>query len=174
MGSRDSRGEASKQINCFDFPLECLEHRRTPLFIQLLGVTIRLKRSTITMERSIVDHFENIAAVGSSKEGPDDPVDKHYKNTWIYAPWIAIGRSRCAPRAFHQSRYNSFNLSTWADVIRWTLSSHDPHTDFQRALDPTPLPAPRVLHLKTTRRELKERDRFIICDGIVGLIILFR
>ena len=51
--------------------------------------------------------------------------------------------------AFHQSRYNSFTLSTWADVIGWTLSPRDPRADFQRAVDPTPLPSPRVLHLKT-------------------------
>ena len=34
----------------------------------------------VTIERSIVEHFENITAVGSSMEGPDDPVDKRYKN----------------------------------------------------------------------------------------------
>ena len=72
-----------------------LEDRRTPLFIHILGVTVR---STVTMKRSIVDRFENIAAVGSSMEDPDDPIDKRYKNAWICAPWIAIGRSRCAPR----------------------------------------------------------------------------
>ena len=54
MESRDQRREVSKQINLLDFKLECLEHRRTPLFLQILGVTIRLKRSTVTMEWSIV------------------------------------------------------------------------------------------------------------------------
>ena len=71
MESRDSRKEVSKHINLVDFKLECLEHRRTTLFIQILGVTVRSKRSTVTMERSIVDHFENVAAVGSEMELPD-------------------------------------------------------------------------------------------------------
>ena len=64
MGSRELRGEVSKHINCFNFQLECLQIRRTSLFIGKLGVTVRLKRLTVTMERSIVDHFEHIAAVG--------------------------------------------------------------------------------------------------------------
>ena len=57
MESRDSRREVSKQINLLDFKLECLEDRRTPLFIQILGVTVRSKRSMVTMERSIVEPF---------------------------------------------------------------------------------------------------------------------
>ena len=84
-----------------------LQIGRTCLFIRYLGVTIRSKRSAVTMKRSIVDRFKHIAAVGSSMEGPDETVDKRYKNAWDCAPWITIWRSRCAPRAFHQSRYNS-------------------------------------------------------------------
>ena len=71
------------------------------------------------------------------------------QNALNRAPWIVIGWSRCAPRPFHQSHYNSLNLSTCADVIRWTLSPHDPRADFQCAVDPMLLPSPRVLHLKT-------------------------
>ena len=72
MGSRETRGEVAKQINCFDFQLECLEHQRTPLFIHILGVTVRSKRSTVTMKRSTVDRFENVAAVGLLMERPDE------------------------------------------------------------------------------------------------------
>ena len=79
---------------------------RTCLFIGYLGVTVWSKRSTVMMKRSIMDCFEHIAAVGSSMEGPDETVDKRYKNAWDCAPWITIWRSRCAPCAFHQSRYN--------------------------------------------------------------------
>ena len=71
MESRDSRREVSKQINLLDFNFECLEHRRTPLFIQILGVTVRSKRSTVMMERSIVDRFKNVATVGYEMERPD-------------------------------------------------------------------------------------------------------
>ena len=86
------------QINCFDFQIECLEHRRTCLFIVHLGVTVRSKRLTVTMERSILDHFDYIKSVGSLMEGPDDPFDMHFKTPLNCAPWIAIGWSRCAPR----------------------------------------------------------------------------
>ena len=71
--------EVSKHINCFDFQLEFLEHRRTPLFIHILGVTVQSKRSTVMMKRSTVDRFEHIVAVGSSMEGPDDALDLRYK-----------------------------------------------------------------------------------------------
>ena len=80
MGLRDSRGEVSKQINFLDFQLECLEHRRTPLIYKTFGSNRLIETIDVTMERSIVDCFENIAAVGSSMEGPDDLVDKLYKN----------------------------------------------------------------------------------------------
>ena len=33
MGSRDSSGEVSKQINCFDFQLEWFIIRKNPFFI---------------------------------------------------------------------------------------------------------------------------------------------
>ena len=57
MRSRETRGEVSRQINLVDFQLECLEHQRTCPFIVHLGVTVRSKRSTVMMERFIVDHF---------------------------------------------------------------------------------------------------------------------
>ena len=37
MGSRDSRGEVSKQINCFDFQLECFTNRKNTLFYRAFG-----------------------------------------------------------------------------------------------------------------------------------------
>ena len=37
MGSRDSRGEVSKQINCFDFQLECLESPKNISIHTLFG-----------------------------------------------------------------------------------------------------------------------------------------
>ena len=98
MGLRETRGEVSRQINCFDFQLECLEYRRACLFIIYLGVTVRSKRSTVTMERSIMDRFKYITSVGSLMEGPDDPFYMRFKTPMNRAPSIAIGRSRCAPR----------------------------------------------------------------------------
>ena len=81
MGLRETRGEERclNRLIALISNSNALEHRRTPLFIHILGVTVRSKRSTVTMKRSIVDRFENIAAVRSSMEGLDDLVDKRYK-----------------------------------------------------------------------------------------------
>ena len=56
-----------------------LQIRRTPCFIGHLGVTVRSKRSTVTMERSIMDRFRNVAAVGSEMERQDELFEIHYK-----------------------------------------------------------------------------------------------
>ena len=69
----------SKEINWFDFELECLEHRRTPLIIQILGVTIQSKWSIVTMEWSIVERFENVATVGSEMERQYESFEMRYK-----------------------------------------------------------------------------------------------
>ena len=65
MRSRETGGEVSRQINFLISNSNALEHRRTSCFIVHLGVTIRSKRSTVTMKRSTMDHFENIVIVGS-------------------------------------------------------------------------------------------------------------
>ena len=51
------RGEVSRQINFLISNSNALEFGRTPHFIHILGVTVRSKRSTVAMERSIVDRF---------------------------------------------------------------------------------------------------------------------
>ena len=53
------------------------------LFIHFLGVTVRSKRSTVTLKRSIVDRFSYIAAVGSWMERPDEAFDMRYKTHLI-------------------------------------------------------------------------------------------
>ena len=55
----------------------------TPLFIGHFGVTVRSKRSTITMKRSIVDRVDYVAAVGSLMEHMDEAFDMRYKIPWI-------------------------------------------------------------------------------------------
>ena len=65
------RGEVSRQINLFDFHSNGLNIGRTPPFIHILGVTIRSKRSTVTMKRSMMDRCKNIMAVGSRMERLD-------------------------------------------------------------------------------------------------------
>ena len=65
MRSRETRGEVSRQINFLISNSNALEHRRTSCFIVHLGITVRSKRSTVTMKWYTMDHFKNIVAVGS-------------------------------------------------------------------------------------------------------------
>ena len=51
----------------------------TSLFLGYLGVTVRSKRSTVTMKRSIMDRFDYVAVVGSLMESPDEAVEMHFK-----------------------------------------------------------------------------------------------
>ena len=51
----------------------------TPLFIGYLDVTVRSKRSMVTMKRSIVDRFDYVAAVRSLMERLDEAFYMRYK-----------------------------------------------------------------------------------------------
>ena len=83
MGLREMRGEVYRQINLLISNLNALEFRRTSCFIVHLGVTVRSKRSTVTMERSIVECFKYVASLGSPMEGPDDPFEMRFKTLCI-------------------------------------------------------------------------------------------
>ena len=83
MGLRETSGEVYRQINLLISNSNALEFGRTFCFIVHLGVTVRSKRSTVTMERSIVDRFKYVASVGSPMEGPDDPFEMHFKTLCI-------------------------------------------------------------------------------------------
>ena len=78
MRSRETR-EVSRQINFLIFNSNALEHRRISCFIVHLDITVQLKRSTVTMERSIVDRFECMTSVGSLMEGLEDLLDMRFK-----------------------------------------------------------------------------------------------
>ena len=57
--SREMRErEVSRQSILLKSHSDALERRRTSLYIWLLIVTVRSKRSTVTMKRSIVDRFD--------------------------------------------------------------------------------------------------------------------
>ena len=79
MGSREMRGEVSRQINLLISNSNALQFGRTLCFIGHLGVTVRSKRSTITMKWSTVDRFRNFTIVGSEMEGPDASFEMRYK-----------------------------------------------------------------------------------------------
>ena len=76
LSSREMRGEVSRQ-------LECLELWRTHHFIGFLGVTVWSKRSTVRMERSIVDRFEKVVAVRSRWTVHMRSDEMHYKTPWF-------------------------------------------------------------------------------------------
>ena len=54
-----------------NFISNAFEIGRTSLFIQVLGVTVRLFESPVMMKWSIMDHFNYITSVGSPIEGLD-------------------------------------------------------------------------------------------------------
>ena len=83
MRSRETRGEVSRQINLLISYSNALQFGRTDRFIVHLGVTVRSKRWTVTMKRSIVDRFEYIASVGSPMEGLDGPFEMRFKTLCI-------------------------------------------------------------------------------------------
>ena len=83
MESRDSRRWVSKQINLDWFQLGCLQTWRTHRFIGKNFVTVRSKRSTVTINGPWWTVFGNIVIVGLWMEGSDAPVDRRYKNAWI-------------------------------------------------------------------------------------------
>ena len=62
-----------------------LQIEGTSLFIGYLGATVQSKRSTVTMKRSIVDHFDYVVAVGSLMERLDEAVEMRYKTHLIAA-----------------------------------------------------------------------------------------
>ena len=77
--------------------------------------------------------------------------------------------------SFHQSRYNSFNLSTCFDHLRWIARARDQRAIFRASPDPTPCVSPHQLQslncvrLSPTREKLSEIDAFIRPDGLEGL-----
>ena len=73
------RGEVSRKINFLISNSNALQFGRTLCFIGHLGVTVRSKRSTVTMKRSTVDRFRNVAIVGSEMEGLDESFEMRYK-----------------------------------------------------------------------------------------------
>ena len=87
------RGEVSRQINLLISNSNALEFGRTHRFIVHLGVTVRSKRSTVTMKRSIVDRLEYIASVGSPMEGPGGPFEMRFKTLCI-APLRSLSDGR--------------------------------------------------------------------------------
>ena len=77
---------------------------------------------------------------------------------------------RSAP--FHQSRYNSFNLNTCFDHLRWTAGARDQRAIFRASPDPTPCVSRRHLQslncvgLSPTWEKLSEIEEFITPDGL--------
>ena len=73
------------------------------------------------MERSIVDRFEKVAAVGSWMERLDATVEMRYKTHLI----ASVGSRSDASDASHAMRSQPFNKTRARDAIRWTTSAPD-------------------------------------------------
>ena len=97
MRSRETRGELSRQINLFDFQLECFRIRKNTSFYRDFGRNRSIK--TIDDYDGTVHRgpFQTCRGRPISTNGLDDPRDGRYKNTLICRRWIAIRRSRCSP-----------------------------------------------------------------------------
>ena len=85
MRSRETREEVSRPINLCISNSNALEFGKTHRFIVHLGVTVRSKRSTVTMKRSTMDRFENIVAVGSQSTVWMCSDEMRYKTSLISA-----------------------------------------------------------------------------------------
>ena len=72
MELRDSRRECLNRSIRLISNSNAYKSEEHTLFIRYLGVTVGSKRSTVTMERSIMDHFEHITAVGSVMKRSDE------------------------------------------------------------------------------------------------------
>ena len=93
-----------------------------------------------------MNRFENVAAVGSLMDRLDEALDMRCKR--LESRPLDRDRAvemRSSP--FHQSRYNSLNLSACTDVIQWTVSSPDRRAMFDAPFDPTLHDWPRHLHI---------------------------
>ena len=94
--------------------------------------------------------------------------------------WSSRPRDRkrvMLPRLAKSDRYNLPLIDTCVDPDRWSASASDRHVISTRTVDPTPLIAPRSLHLKTllwdfspTGKKLVESVGFIWPDGLKGRI----
>ena len=105
MRSRETRGR------CLDRSIRLISNSNrlniggTPHFIHILGVTVRSKRSTVTMKRPTMDRFKNIVAVGSWMERLDAIVEMRYK-TRLIAPLGSHRAVEMRSSPFHHERYN--------------------------------------------------------------------
>ena len=89
--------EVSWQSIRLNLKLRCLQTWRTHRFIGQNFVTVRSFRSTVTMERSIVDRFENIVAVRSRWTVQMWSLEKRYKTPSI-SPLRSWSNGRDASR----------------------------------------------------------------------------
>ena len=85
--SRETCKDGVLTVNLIDSCLDVLERRRTCPFIGRKFITVRSKRSTVTITVHDGPFSENVAIVGSRMEGPYLSRDVRYKN----APFSPLG-----------------------------------------------------------------------------------
>ena len=129
-----------------DFNSDAYKTWRTSLFIGGLIVTVRSKRSTVTINGPRWTVFQNFAIVGLKMDGPD-------------APWFCVlkrirSRSLDHDRAvqmrstpFHLDRYNASQFDTCSDRDPVVRAPRDRRASIDRPPNPTFSTRPRHLRL---------------------------
>ena len=126
MRSREARGEVSRQINLFDFQLECLRILKNTSFYRDFGRNRSIE--TIDGYDTKVHHgpFQTCHGRPISTNGQDDLHDACYKNALIYRRWIAIRRSRCSPPDCITTVITLAFKARASTVIRWSADETRP------------------------------------------------
>ena len=119
------RGEVSRQINLFDFQLECFRIRKNTSFYRVFGrnrliETIDGYDGTVHRGR-----FQTCRGRPILTNGLDDPHDGNYKNASICRCWIAIRRSRCSPPNRIMTVITHAFKARALIVIRWSARPLD-------------------------------------------------
>ena len=90
MGSRETRAEVSRQINCFDFQLEWFTIQKNTSFYRNFGCNRPIE--TIDSYDGTVHHgsFQLSRSRPILMYGLDDPLRWTLQNTSFHRRWIAI------------------------------------------------------------------------------------
>ena len=150
--------EVSRQSILLNSHSDAYKTWRTSLFIGGLIVTVRSKRSTVTINGSRWTVFQNVAIVGLKMDGTDTPwfcVLKRIRSRSLDHDRAVQMRS--AP--FHLDRYNASQFDTCSDRDSVVRAPRDRRASIDRPPNPTLSTRPRHLRLIKTRDLVPHRKR---------------
>ena len=99
------------------------------------------------IERSIVDCFENVAAVGFGWTAPMKSCDERYKKRLRFASLDHDRTIRMLPARLNLGHYNDLFKPRAFDRDRWSAPPYDPHLSRGPSFDPTIHLQPRHVHI---------------------------